>query len=82
MTKQTPRPLVRTVSTLCQVITPGGLIIKVARDEMPEHIRRILNDVTLSASDELAAQTMARLTGCRVTIQTTTQATATPEESN
>jgi hypothetical protein len=74
-------PMQCDVVTTCQVITPNGLILPIEFGNLPDNVRKAVSDHTLAAPNERAAQIMATLTGCRVTITQTTHATATPEES-
>lgn len=56
------------------VITPGGLIVRMELDQIPDSGQRLL----LTDEDDLAAIFLARVTGCRCTIHRAKQTTADP----
>ena len=60
-----PQPVARDTETLVKVVTPGGLVLTMATDNLPEPVRESIR----TCDDHVAATAMCNLTGCHVTVE-------------
>lgn len=65
----------RDINEWFSISTPGGFIVRVEIDHLPEDLRKMVREA-LTADDDVEAVTfLSRLTGCRCTLHRMVQTT-------